>query len=167
MGITETKWLDFWQSVRTLSRISAGPVEQLIPTASSGRRSMVASAAETSVPSSMRPEASIRVGWAMRKTSRAASRRAASAPSTAARSSRMSCWVSMRMASAPPSMRARACSWKIFSSASPVMADSAGSDDDGSMPVGPIEPATKRGCPGAACRSAARRARMAARKFTS
>ena len=71
------------------------------------------------------------VGCAMRKTSRAASRRAASAPSTAARSSRMSCWVSMRMASAPPSMRARACSKKIFSSASPVMEESAGSEDDG------------------------------------
>ena len=167
MGITETKWLDFWQRVRTLSRISAGPVEQLMPTASRGSRSMVAMAAEMSVPSSMRPEASMRVGCAMRKTSRSASRRAASAPSTAARSSRMSCWVSMRMASTPPSTSARACSKKIFSSASPVMLESAGSDEEGSIPVGPIEPATKRGWPGVVCFSAARRARMAARKLTS
>ena len=35
------------------------------------------------------------------------------------------------------------------------------------MPVGPIEPATKRGCSGVEKRSAARRARMAALKFTS
>ena len=35
------------------------------------------------------------------------------------------------------------------------------------MPVGLIEPATKRGCSRVANRSAARRARIAARKFTS
>ncbi len=64
-------------------------------------------------------------------------------------------------------MSARACSKKIFSSASPVMEESAGSDEDGSIPVGPIDPATKQCRPGEACRSAARRARMAARKLTS
>ena len=52
----------------------------------------------------------------------------------------MSCWVSMMIASTPPSMSPFACSKKIRSSASEVMFPSAGSDEDGSMPVGPIEP---------------------------
>ncbi len=60
-----------------------------------------------------------------------------------------------------------ACSKKIRSSASAVMLPSAGSDEDGSMPVGPIEPATKRGRSGVENRSAARRATIAALKFTS
>ncbi len=57
------------------SRISAGPVEQLRPITSTGSRSSVASAAPTSVPRSMRPLASMSVGWAMMATSRSASRR--------------------------------------------------------------------------------------------
>ena len=57
----------------------------------------------------------------------------------------MSCCVSMMIASTPPSMSPFACSKKIRSSASEVMFPSAGIDEEGSMPVGPIEPATKRG----------------------
>ena len=135
--------------------------------ASTGSRSSAASAAPTSVPSSMRPFASMSVGWAMMKTSLSDSRRYASAASTAARSSSRSCWVSMMRASTPPSTSPRACSKKMRSRASAVTLESTGSDAEGSIPVGPIDPATNRGWSEVAWRSAARRASRAARKFTS
>ena len=68
----------------------------------------------------------------------------------AARVSRMSCWVSMSSTSAPPVIRPLAWVRICSASSSKVMPDSFGSSVPGSMPVGPMDPMTKRGMPSAA-----------------
>ena len=89
---------------------------------------------------------------------RPSSVKSCSIPATAAFTSRMSCDVSMRRRSTPPSIRYWAWSWKFRESSSKVMLPSAGSELDGSMPVGPIDAATNRGFSGVLYLSAAARA---------
>ena len=146
---------------RIASRMSSGPVEQLSPITSTSSAERVLSTARMSVPSSILPPwgSSDTLVWigSVRPVSRNASR----APNTAALTSRMSCAVSMMIRSAPPSVSALACSVKISISSRNPMRPSVGSSLDGSCPVGPIEPATKR------CSPAAARAISAARRLIS
>jgi hypothetical protein len=63
----------------------------------------------------------------------------------AALTSRISCEVSIKSTSTPPWISPTACSRKISASSSKLIFDSSGSSAEGSLPEGPIEPATKRG----------------------
>ena len=146
---------------RIASRMSSGPVEQLRPMTSTFSASSVASAAETSVPSSILPplgssEIEVWIG-ALRPVVLKASR----TPKTAALTSRMSCAVSMISRSTPPSSRPWACSAKTATSSRKRILPSDGSSEAGRKPVGPIEPATKR------CSPTAARAISAARRLIS
>ena len=69
----------------------------------------------------------------------------------------------MSSRSTPPSIRPRACSRKISASWSKFRLDSSGSFMDGSLPDGPIEPATRRCWPVRLNSSANLRANSAAR----
>ena len=126
----------------------------------------MASTAPTSVPSSMRPVTS-RATCTCSGTDRPSSRNAARAPSIAALVSRMSCCVSIRIRSAPPSTRAAVCSRKASERPANEIPESAGSSLEGSMPLGPIDPATNRGRDGVANASAAARAIRAALRLIS
>ena len=134
---------------RIASRMSSGPVEQFRPSTSTSRPVSVVRAESTSVPSSILPPlgSSVIDVWigTVRPTALAASR----APNTAALTSRMSCAVSMMIRSTPPSSRPRACSVNTSTSWPNEIAPSVGSSEAGSMPVGPIDPATKRSSPAA------------------
>ena len=79
----------------------------------------------------------------------------------------MSCCVSITSRSAPPSISPLACSRNASESWLKVMPESAGSSLDGSIPEGPMAPATKRARDGVANESAARRAICAARRLIS
>ena len=135
---------------RIASRMSSGPVEQFSPIASTFSDSSVVSTASMSVPSSILPpfgssETDVWIG-----TLRPAVTNASRAPKIAALTSRMSCAVSISSRSTPPSSSPRACSSKIVTSSRKLIAPSVGSSEEGSWPVGPIEPATKRSSPTAA-----------------
>ena len=69
-------------------------------------------------------------------------------PWMAAFTSRISCEVSIRSRSTPPAINPAACSRKTSISSSTLTLESSGSFIEGSLPEGPIDPATKRGCSG-------------------
>ena len=146
---------------RIASRMSVGPVEQFSPMTSTRSASSVVSAASTSVPRSMVPLAGSRETETWIGTVRPASANARRVPRIAARASRMSWTVSMMMRSTPPSSSAAACSANTSVSARGEMAPSVGSSEAGSIPVGPMQPATKR------CSPAASRASRAAVRLIS
>ncbi len=129
--------------------MSPGPVEQLSPSTSTSRATSVVISAGTSVPSSIVPDSfsKNRLAWMGRVTP--VRLKASRAPKIAALVSRMSCCVSMISRSAPPSIRAPACSSKTSTSLPKLMSPSVGSSDAGRKPVGPIDPATKRSSPAA------------------
>ena len=79
----------------------------------------------------------------------------------------MSCWVSITSRSAPPSTSAAACSLNVSESSAKDTPERAGSSLEGSMPLGPIAPATNRGRDGVANASAAARAMRAAHRLIS
>jgi len=85
----------------------------------------------------------------------------------AAFTSRRSCEVSISSRSQPPPISAAACSRKTSASSSKWICDNSGSDDDGSFPLGPSEPATNRGRSGVEKRAATPRARAAAARLIS
>ena len=85
----------------------------------------------------------------------------------AARVSRMSCCVSITSRSAPPSTSAADCSRKVSESPAKETPERAGSSLEGSIPLGPIEPATNRGRDGVENASAAARAMRAAHRLIS
>ena len=132
---------------RIASRMSSGPVEQLSPSASTPSAVSVVRTEEMSVPSSILPPFGSSETWVWIGTVRPVFSNASRAPKTAALTSRMSCAVSMRMTSTPPSTRPSACSAKISRSSAKVMLPRVGSSEAGSIPVGPIEPTTKRSSP--------------------
>ncbi len=68
-------------------------------------------------------------------------------PVMAALTSRISCEVSITSRSTPPSIKPAGLLAEDSTSSSKVMLDSSGSFIEGSLPDGPIEPATKRGWP--------------------
>ena len=166
LGMTETGVGACWHRYRTGSRKCSGPTEQLTPITSARIPCRIASTAPTSVPSSIRPVTSSAT-CTCSGTGRPSSRKAARAPSMAARVSRMSCCVSMMIRSAPPSTSAAACSQNASESPANEMPESAGSSLDGSIPLGPIEPATNRGRDGVEYASAALRAIWAAHRLIS
>ena len=88
--------------------ISSGPVLQLSPTTSTPMYPSVAETADSSVPKSMRPLLA-RVHCAITTRSLPFSLIACLAPFTAVFISKRSCPVSMRSASAPPSIIPNAC----------------------------------------------------------
>ncbi len=126
----------------------------------------IAATAPMSVPSSIRPVTSSATDTCS-GTARPASVNARRAPVMAARVSRMSCIVSICSRSAPPASSPMVCSRNSSTSSGYVIADSVGSLPDGSMPVGPIEPATKRGQSAVANSSHISRARAAAARLCS
>ncbi len=138
---------EFSPRKRIASRMSSGPVEQFSPITSTSSASSVVSTAAMSVPSSILPPfgSSDTLVWigSVRPACLIASR----APKTAALTSRMSCAVSMMSRSEPPSTRPCDCWVKISTSSPKRMLPSVGSSDAGSMPVGPIEPATNSSSP--------------------
>ena len=130
-GMHDTGTGEYSPRKRIASRMSSGPVEQFRPIASTFSASSVVSTAEMSVPSSILPpfgssETCVWIG-----TSRPAIFIAARAPKIAALTSRMSCAVSMRMTSTPPSMRPRHCSANVSRSVRKEMSPSVGSSDAG------------------------------------
>ncbi len=141
--------------------MSSGPVEQLSPTMSTRIPSRIVSTAWMSVPSSILPPFGSSETETWIGTARPTRSNAARVPTIAARTSRMSCAVSMMIRSAPPSTSAPACSSKTSASRANVMSPSVGSSLAGRNPVGPIEPATNRSGP------AASRAISAARRLIS
>ncbi len=124
--------------------MSSGPVEQLSPTMSTLMPSRIASTASISVPSSILPPFGKSETETWIGTSRPTRLKASRAPTIAARTSRMSCAVSMITRSAPPSTNAPACSSKTSARRAKLMSPSVGSSLAGRNPVGPIDPATKR-----------------------
>ncbi len=132
---------------RTASRMSSGPVEQLMPMMSTLSASSVVSAALMSVPSSILPPLGRRLTLVWIGVLRPTVLKASRTPNTAALTSRMSCAVSMMMRSEPPSSRPWACSAKVATSSRKRILPRLGSSDAGRWPVGPIEPATKRSSP--------------------
>ena len=126
-----------------------GPVEQFKPITSIGSASSVAHTALMSVPSSMRPvTSSVACAWI--GTRRTPLPNARVMPAIAAFISSRSWLVSSSSRSTPPSISAADCSSYRSASSSNVIFESAGSDDEISIPVGPSEPATKRGRSGVA-----------------
>ncbi len=110
-----------------------------------------------SVPSSMRPvTSSVACAWIGTRRTPLANARVM--PAIAAFISSRSWLVSSSSRSTPPSISAVDCSSYRSASSSNVIFDSAGSDDEISIPVGPSEPATNFGRSGVANASAARRA---------
>ena len=129
--------------------------------AASPRR--IAATAAMSVPSSMRPVTSSATETCSGTRRPASLEGAAGRRCTAARVSRMSCIVSICSRSTPPSSSAGGLlAEEVDELAGSVIAESVGSLPDGSIPVGPIEPATKRGQSAVANSSHASRAMRAA-----
>ncbi len=128
--------------------------------------SKIARAAAISVPSSIRPVVS-RVTCAWMGRACPVSANAAWMPWITALTSKMSCEVSISRRSTPPSIRPTACSRKTSTRSSNRMSDMVGSSAEMSLPLGPIEPATKRGFSGVLYASAKRRARAAAARLIS
>ena len=132
---------------RIASRMSSGPVEQLRPITSTLSASSVASAALTSVPSSILPPLGSSETLAWIGTLRPVSLNASRMPKIAALTSRMSCAVSTISRSTPPSSSPWDCSAKTSTSSRKRIWPRLGSSEAGRKPVGPIEPATKRSSP--------------------
>src|SRR6266550_3344346 len=108
-GITDKGSVACSDKYRMGSRMCSGPVEQFRPITSTLSASSVVIALAMSVPRSMRPLTSS-VTWVWRGIRRPISENSLSIPATAAFTSRMSCDVSMRRRSTPPSTRYFACS---------------------------------------------------------
>ncbi len=137
---------------RRCSLISAGPVAQLRPIASTSSACSVVSAAPISEPMSMVPVVST-VTCTITGTSRPTSRIALRDPVTAAFAWSRSWLVSTRIASTPPSSRPAACSANVSRRCAYVVCPRLGS-----LVPGPIEPSTQRGSSSVANASARSRA---------
>ena len=154
-------------SSATCGRMSAAPSAQLTLTASSFAWLIELKNASTVWPDSVRPERSGMVTLAITGTRLTPLANTSSNANSAALQFSVSRWVSVRIRSTPPSIRARVCSANASTSSRNVTVRAPGSltsgDSDALLVVGPIEPATNRGLPSSrSAWSAARRATCAA-----
>ena len=151
--------------------ICAAPNEQFNPTEKSGACDTDMRNASTVCPERVRPAASAMVAESIIGTPLPAFMKTCSAASRAALALSVSNTVSISSRSTPPSRSASICSAYAARSVSKSMARKAGFSTSGDieavLPVGPTDPATKRGLWGvnAVMRSASARAMRAAAIF--